>query len=162
MKQILATLQKTYMVAFAVLLVVFFAGAFAGIAFEQVRRRDLVLFRGPPDPGGGFVSAAAPAPDFPPMFEELDLTSEQRKQVDAVLERRRRQTDTLMRSTMPRLRAITDSMRAEIAAVLTPAQRTRLDVLMPIPPADEAEGMLIPAPVRMEVPAPPPVIQRRR
>ena len=59
----------------------------------------------------------------PGLFETLELTDEQRVQVDAIMERRRAEVDAFWKEHGPQLRAITDSARAEIRTVLTPEQR---------------------------------------
>ena len=61
------------------------------------------------------------------MLDSLSLSSDQRRQVEAVLEKGRPQSEALMREMTPRLRSISDSADAEIRRILTPAQRERLD-----------------------------------
>ncbi len=46
------------------------------------------------------------------------------------MERRRPRTDELLREMLPRLRAVTDSLEAEVRAVLTAEQAVRLDSLV--------------------------------
>ena len=52
------------------------------------------------------------------------------QQIMQILQSRRPHTDSIMNAMLPRLRAVTDSVRMEIFAVLTPEQATRLDSLM--------------------------------
>ena len=59
--------------------------------------------------------------------EELGLDSLQRMRVDSVFARRRVQIDSFWRGPGRSLRAIMDSTRQEVRAVLTPEQRTRFD-----------------------------------
>ena len=59
----------------------------------------------------------------PDLFERLDLTAEQRVQVDAIMERRRKELDAFWKEHGPQLRSVMDSARAEMRAVLTPEQR---------------------------------------
>ncbi len=59
--------------------------------------------------------------------EELGLDSLQRARVDSVLARRRVQIDSFWKGPGHSLRAIMDSTREEVRAVLTPEQRARFD-----------------------------------
>ena len=63
------------------------------------------------------------------LYERLDLTDEQRARIDSVLERGRRETDAYWDRVGPQLRAIVDSMRADIRATLTVEQQARYDSL---------------------------------
>ncbi len=63
------------------------------------------------------------------VLDQLDLTPEQCERIEAVLERRRLQTEAFWDVHGPALRAIVDSTRAEIRAVLTPEQRAEYDRL---------------------------------
>lgn len=83
-------------------------------------------------------AAAAPAAEGRTPREEcrrtstldrVGLTPEQRERVNAVLERRRRETGAFWDEYGPILRAIVDSTRAEIRAVLTDEQRAEYDRL---------------------------------
>jgi Spy/CpxP family protein refolding chaperone len=62
-----------------------------------------------------------------PFVEGLDLTAAQHAQVDSILARRRAQMDTFWRGPGLQLRAIVDSTREDIRAVLTPDQRAKMD-----------------------------------
>ncbi|MGH7476272.1 MAG: hypothetical protein ACRELD_08280 [Longimicrobiales bacterium] len=59
----------------------------------------------------------------PDLFDQLELTPEQRVRVDSILERRRAQMEAFWDSHRSQVRGIYDSTRLEIRAVLTPAQR---------------------------------------
>ena len=61
------------------------------------------------------------------MLDSLDLSAAQRAAVDSVLEQRRGQIDRFWEGEGARLRALVDSTRAEVRAILTPAQRARYD-----------------------------------
>jgi len=63
---------------------------------------------------------------LPPFFERLALSGDQEKRIRAILDQARPRTDSIMRATMPHLRAITDSVESQIDAVLSPAQREQL------------------------------------
>ncbi len=125
MKDGVESLGRVRAQGIALLLVTFVVGALAGLALERVRADR----QPPPEPPFGM------APPFqqeymPMMFRELDLTREQRQQIMQILQSRRPHTDSIMNAMLPRLRAMTDSARMEILAVLTPEQATRLDSLM--------------------------------
>ena len=63
------------------------------------------------------------------MLDSLDLSAAQRASVDSILEVRRGQIDGFWEGEGARLRALVDSARAEVRAVLTPEQRARYDTL---------------------------------
>lgn len=63
------------------------------------------------------------------LLDRLDLSTEQREEIDGILERRRAQADRFWSDAEPTLNAIMDSTRAEIREVLTPAQRDEYDRL---------------------------------
>ena len=104
----------------------FVSGGLAGIAIEHTRIAS----------GERAAATRMPAPFgrrgvLPSQLERLDLTAEQRAEIRAILERRRPETDSILRLAMPRLGAIMESTRAEIREILTPEQRKRLDAMMP-------------------------------
>ena len=133
MKETLRSVGRIRLRGLALLLVTFLAGGLAGAAVEHVRAPEsswsgpLAREGGPPTPpmrsGSGQV--------VPPAFEELDLSDHQREEIRRILEESRTTTDSLLGRFMPRLRAITDSVRREIRSVLTPEQRERLESGLP-------------------------------
>jgi Spy/CpxP family protein refolding chaperone len=105
----------------ALLVLAFLSGAVAGGAVERVRDRR-------PPRGARAELAFLKGPNgLPVAFEKLDLTPAQRQEITQILERRRPVTDSILRSSLPRLRAVMDSTRSEIRSVLTPTQRAKLD-----------------------------------
>jgi Spy/CpxP family protein refolding chaperone len=68
---------------------------------------------------------------LPPQLERIDLTPEQRAEIQAILERRQPETDSILRLAMPRLSAIMESTRVDIREVLTSEQQELLDEMMP-------------------------------
>ena len=62
----------------------------------------------------------------PDPWQQLDVTPLQRQQIDQIFSRYQPATDSLLQSLIPRLETLTDSMHAEISALLTPEQRQRL------------------------------------
>ena len=61
------------------------------------------------------------------FLDRLDLSAAQRTRVDSILERRRGQLEAFWSGPGTQLRAIVDSTREEVRAVLTPAQRAVYD-----------------------------------
>lgn len=99
----------------------FAAGVVAGIAWERARGGEAPAFRVKVEGPRARVEA----------FEELGLTDEQRRRIERIFEVAQPRTDAVLRETLPRLRAVTDSINAEVQAVLTPEQRRRLGRLQP-------------------------------
>lgn len=93
--------------------VVFAAGAAAGIAWQRSRAEE-PLFR--VHVKEGRVEA----------FDRLGLTADQRRRIERIFLDAQPRTDAVLRDALPRLRAVTDSVNAEIHAVLTPEQSRRL------------------------------------
>lgn len=116
-----------------VLALVFGAGLLGGSAAERLRAARVT----PDEP------RRPPGRDrLPPGLERLGLTGAQRDSVFAILDRARPHTDSLMRSVMPALRAVMDSTRERIEAVLTPEQRARFRRERPRGrPADAPPGL---------------------
>lgn len=103
----------------------FGAGLAGGMALERVRAtrefRAAARARAEMRRPGGPMEA----------FRELDLTAEQREGIRTILEASRPLVDSVFGSTMPRMSAIHDSVRAEIRALLTPEQQERFDAMAP-------------------------------
>lgn len=95
---------------------VFSVGVLAGGAVERIRASREKPMRPMRQMG-----------ELPRPFERLDLTNDQRTEISAILERGRPQTDSVLQELMPRLQAISDSIRVEIREVLTPEQTELLD-----------------------------------
>jgi len=126
MKNSVESLGRIRLQGIVLLLVTFAVGVLAGLALERV-----MAARRPPRfmPPMSMGQPWAKGP-LPPMFAELELTTEQQSQIRDIMERSRPRSEELLQQTMPRLRALTDSVRMEIQAVLTPEQAARLDSLM--------------------------------
>lgn len=108
------------LLALGVFAALFAAGAAAGVAWERTRAEQ-PMFRVHVNGGDARIEA----------LEELGLTDEQRRRIEQVFERAQPRTDAALRETLPRLRAVTDSINAEVQAVLTPEQRRRLGRVEP-------------------------------
>lgn len=98
----------------------FAAGAAAGVAWERTRHPE-TGFRIRVDGGRARVES----------FEALGLTADQKRRIEQIFVDAQPRTDAVLRETLPRLRAVTDSINAEIQAILTPEQRRRLGRLEP-------------------------------
>lgn len=106
----------------ALLAVTFVVGMLAGTAFGRV------LSAREPDARTAAVECDQKRGPHH-VFDQLDLTAEQRTRIDAIMARRRALTDSLWKSDGARLRAAVDSTRAEIRTVLTPVQAAEYDRL---------------------------------
>lgn len=129
--------------AAALLISMFLAGVVGGAAFMRV-------LQGRPGPhplgwrdGGGpggrmppvsfMPDSTQPPRGFAPMAlsqrlsQELDLTEDQREQLEEIIEEREAAASAIMDSLGPRLQAQLDSMNAAIRALLTPEQAEVFD-----------------------------------
>lgn len=117
--------RRARLLGIALLVATFAAGMLAGAAFD----RTLVARETAPAQEPGWHCHGPHGGKTGMIVDRLDLTPEQRARVDAVLARRRAQADTFWEREGPRMRAIVDSTRAEVRAVLTPEQRAEYDRL---------------------------------
>jgi len=115
--------RRMRLAGMALLAVTFVVGALAGTAFGRVLSAD--------EPAPGSPAAAECPGERGPhhIFDELDLSPEQRTRIDAIMARRRARTDSLWQTDGARIRAAVDSTRAEIRSVMTPAQAAEYDQL---------------------------------
>jgi Spy/CpxP family protein refolding chaperone len=107
----MVTAKRARLMGLVVLVVMFAIGALTGAATMRVATGE------ESDPRARSES------ERPGLFETLQLTEEQQTQVDEIMERRRAEVDAFGKENGPQLRAIMDSARAEIRAVLTPEQQ---------------------------------------
>ena len=63
------------------------------------------------------------------MFNELDLTAEQRASMDSILDDRHRQMRALMAPIRPRLDSISEASWAQMTTILTDAQRSEFEAM---------------------------------
>ena len=115
--------RRMRMAGMALLAVTFVVGALAGTAFGRVLNAG--------EPARGTAAATECRGERGPhhILDELDLSAEQRTRIDAVMARGRVRTDSLWKSDGTRIRAAVDSTRAEVRALLTPAQAAEYDQL---------------------------------
>lgn len=100
----------------------FLLGMAAGVlATHLYYARQLQGPGGPPMMAGRFFSHR--------LERRLGLTPEQKGEIDAILERTRRQADALRGELRPRVRELMEEANEEIEQVLTPAQREAWDEL---------------------------------
>jgi Spy/CpxP family protein refolding chaperone len=105
----------------AILVLTFVVGVLVGFAGERIRVRASDPLERRPRTERRF-----PQGDLPPMFQELNLTPEQTRQIAAIMHNGRPRTDAVL----DELRAVTDSIRQEVRGVLTPEQLAVWDSLM--------------------------------
>jgi len=93
--------------------------------------------------GAGLIHQHQPGPPPPPpspadrLIHQLHLTPAQAKRLHELNEAHREELGRLMRETMPRIRAVLDSVENELRPDLTDEQRALLDeVQASRPPAD--------------------------
>ncbi len=122
MTEAIESLGRVRLQGIVLLLIAFLAGGVAGFAGGRI-----TAHRFPVRPGFGVHATLNRPAGLPPFFDRLDLSADQRAKITAILERERPRTDSILRISLPALRAIAESAHAEIREVLTPAQREQLD-----------------------------------
>ena len=110
----------------ALLMVTFVAGALGGAAVERVLRADDAPrvaqpreMRGGPGPRRLLMDDA--------FAKELEITDAQRSQIKLILDMRDVHAKHVWDEVEPRLKAVGDTTRAEIAKVLSPEQVEKLE-----------------------------------
>lgn len=114
--------RRMRLAGMALLGVTFVVGMLAGAAFG-----GRVLNAGEPEARKAEECRRERGPHH--VFDQLELSPEQRTRIDGIMARRRARTDSLWRTDGARIRAAVDSTRAEIRAVLTPQQAAEYDRL---------------------------------
>ena len=112
--------SRARLVGAVALVAVFIAGMVAGAVLDRFAR---------PRPG----IRASFGTDMSAVLDRLQLTNDQRARAEAIIQRRTPRTEAMMLELSDRLRAIADSVDAELRSILTPEQRARLDSLRPEP-----------------------------
>jgi Spy/CpxP family protein refolding chaperone len=114
------------------LLLALVAGALGGAAADRLLGAGPAPERAEAPPRGARRGAGGRGAIFPPgvqLARELDLTPEQRRQIQAILAEERAKADSVMRAVRPILQARYDSSTQAVREVLTPEQRERFDRL---------------------------------
>jgi len=125
----LESLGRLRLHALLLLAVVFVIGGLAGAALDRAVRSG-----GPHRPPHEHYGE--PPPGLPPEIErELALTPEQQARIREIFKRARPTTDAIMDAVLPRLRAITDSVRLEVRGTLNPSQQKLFDRRFGLPGA---------------------------
>ena len=110
--------SNTRTAAIAVVVVAFLAGILVGVAGDH-----LYLIRsGRLSPRHGRFSADRMTDR---LTHELDLTPQQKTQVQQIIERHGAKIDATMAAVRPQVRQELDATNAEIETVLTPAQKAK-------------------------------------
>jgi Spy/CpxP family protein refolding chaperone len=99
----------------SLLLLAFIAGVSAGVAGDRFLMPRVMI--------------RAKIGDMSGVFDKLELTSEQRRQAEAIVERSAPRSEAIMIDVAERLRAVADSVDDDLRTILTPLQRARLDSL---------------------------------
>jgi Spy/CpxP family protein refolding chaperone len=110
--------MKTKWIAAVIVLAAFVSGILAGIAGTHV-----FLHRG----GRPHVPRRASHFMVERLDHRLDLTDEQERRVEAILERRHEQMEKIWASTHPRIEAEIKATNDEISSILTPEQRVKFE-----------------------------------
>jgi hypothetical protein len=71
--------------------------------------------------------------DMSSVLDKLGLTAQQRVQAESIIQQSGPRTEEAMREVAERLRLVSDSVDAELRAILTTDQRARLDSLKRAP-----------------------------
>jgi Spy/CpxP family protein refolding chaperone len=110
--------SNTRAAAIAVVVVAFIAGILAGVAGDH-----LYLIRsGRLSPRHGRFSTERMTDR---LTHQLDLTQQQKTQVQQIIERHRAKIDATMANVRPQVRQEVEATNAEIETVLTPEQKTK-------------------------------------
>jgi Spy/CpxP family protein refolding chaperone len=105
------------------LVLVFLAGGLSGAALMRVSARG-------PEPHGPPLMEGPPGMTpgrIPPVFDRLGLSDDQRVRIQAAFDGARPKSDSILGAALPAVRAIMDSLREEIRAILTEEQRKQFD-----------------------------------
>jgi Spy/CpxP family protein refolding chaperone len=114
---------NTRTAAIVVVIVAFVAGLLAGVAGDHL----YLMHSGRLSPRHAARFAADRMAER--LGRELQLTAQQKTQVQQILERHRAKIDAAMSSVRPQVRQELDASNNEIANILTPEQRTKFAAL---------------------------------
>ena len=110
--------SNTRTAAVAVVVVAFLAGIFAGVAGDHL----YLIKTGRLSPRHGRFSTERMTDR---LTHQLDLTPQQKTQVQQIIERHRAKIDATMANVRPQIRQELDATNADIETVLTPEQKTK-------------------------------------
>ena len=121
--------KRATLVGTALLLVTFVAGALAGAATERVTRADDTPAQ--PQPRGNQMRGGLSRLLADETFaKELALSESQRAQIKTILDRRDQEAKKVWSEAEPRFKAVGEQTKAEIKALLTAEQVTKLEAEM--------------------------------
>ncbi len=115
--------NKTRTAAVVVVIVAFLAGILVGVAGDHL----YLIHNGRLFPRHAARFAADRLAER--LAGELELTPQQKTQVQQIIERHRARIDAVMSNVRPQVRGEIDATNAEIETILTPAQRTKFATL---------------------------------
>lgn len=123
--------RRTRLLGLVLLVVTFLVGLFSGAALDRrwVLAQPATAAAAVPAPRGGATPANAPRSRDADIFDHLELSAEQRVRIDSILEAGKVKVDSFWEQEGPRLRAVIDTTRSEVRALMTPAQREEYDRL---------------------------------
>jgi Spy/CpxP family protein refolding chaperone len=123
--------SRPRLLGMALLVATFVAGGLAGAASSRVlAAREPAAHPAASDEGRRCQGDRGPGGATMRILNQLDLSAGQRARIDTITARRRAQMDAFWEGPEGRrMRAIVDSARAEIRAVLTPTQAAEYDRL---------------------------------
>ena len=105
--------SRARVIVFTLVTLAFVAGASAGFAGDRLMTGKTIRLRADYNLDG--------------VLDRLELTPEQRRVADSIVARSAPRAEAIMLEVGERLRAVADSVDAELRSVLTPDQRIRLD-----------------------------------
>jgi Spy/CpxP family protein refolding chaperone len=111
--------SKTRTAAVVVVIVAFIAGILVGVAGDHL----YLIHNGRLSPRHATRFSADRMAER--LAGQLDLSAQQKTQVQQIIERHRAKIDATMNAVRPQVRSEIDATNAEIDAVLTPEQRTK-------------------------------------
>ena len=109
-------MQRSKQTALMFLLGALLVGGAVGFSADRVILKDQICPKGKDQKG---LRAR--------MFNELDLTAEQRASMDSILDERHRQMRALMAPVRPRLDSISEASWAQMTTIMTDAQRAEFE-----------------------------------
>jgi Spy/CpxP family protein refolding chaperone len=110
--------SNTRAAAIAVVVVAFIAGILVGVAGDHL----YLIKTGRLSPRRGRFSAERMTDR---LTHQLDLSAQQKTQVQQIIERHRAKIDATMANVRPQVRQELEATNAEIETVLTPEQKTK-------------------------------------
>ena len=115
--------NKTRTAAIVLVIVAFIAGILVGVAGDHL----YLIHNGRLSPRHAARFSAGRMTER--LAGELELTPQQKTQVQQIIERHHAKIDAIMSNVRPQVRGEIDATNAEIDTILTPAQKTKFATL---------------------------------